>query len=450
MHPEESMKTFEKLCYQNNLARACSNLAYFYESPIGSLNRNSQKSLESYQKACDLKDGIACNNLANIYIEGIGGVPINLDFAVMRLKESCQYDYAPACYRLSMITIKGKLLANNPVEATRLMKKGCDLGDVISCHDLAYRYINGEGVEHNNQHALELFKYSCDHEFARGCSSLGSYLMMGEITEVNYPEALRLLQKACASEEASACTNLGFMYEMGKGVKIDFLLSAKYSEQACLKGDDFGCGNLGNLYARGKGIEKNEKIALPLLNKGCSEKNAESCRYLAKFHTLGLGGLPRVKKTALFYQKQACEFGDLPSCETLEKNLTSLCKKNEKITLSCQINKNQFLSLCLKSINVKNSSLVYRLGTKAQIKIQYNDSMILKKEIWGNGELYELSFSKDNTQYKLTESISKTTDPVTRKIQIVSNKSKPIECLHPIKGTFIDDKIFTAINVKNE
>ncbi len=450
-NPEDSIKTFEKLCLKNSLARACSNLAYFFENPKGSLVRNQKQSFDYYSKACDLKDGVACHNLANIYIQGLNGNPIDLNLAVSLLQKSCEYNYASACYRLAIIKSNGKLLPNHPKDVTAFMKKGCELGDVISCHDLAYRYIGGEGVEVNNRYAMELLKFSCDNNFARGCSSLGSFFMMGDITEVNYPEALRLLQKACSLDEASACTNLGYMYEMGKGIKIDLELAAKYSEQACRLGDAFGCGNLGNLYARGMGVEKNEKTALPLLSKGCSEKNAESCRYLAQFHAKGLGGLPKVLSTSLFYKKLACEYGDKESCEQMSQQMSTLCHKDELISFSCNVDKVQNLSLCLSKNKEKKHLLTYRFGKKRlSEQVSFRKNFKVKIEKLGLNEKYELTFIDQYKPYKITELISKSSDPVTRKIQIelsYKDNSFMYECLFPIKGSISDQNILDALNV---
>jgi TPR repeat protein len=440
------------LCEKQELARACSNLAFSYDNPGPSLILDYANSIKFYERGCQLGDGVGCNNLANHYIEGLG-TKIDKNKAVTLLQKSCDLNYPMACYRLAVITMRGVLLKNNPQKVAELMIKGCSLGDSISCHDLGYLYIDGNGVAKDPKKAVELFTFACDKGLPRGCGSLGSFYLAGGVVAVDYLKAHELLQKACSGEDAPSCSNLGYMIETGKGSEADPKNAAQYYSKACTAGDSLGCGNLGVLLASGKGVQKNDSMALPKLSIGCADKNPEACRYLAQFHEQGLAKLPRSKETAKFYYLQGCESGDEISCEAISTDFKTLCFEKENNILTCMTGEKRMLSLCSNNSNPNAEILNYRFGRPDKVEMEYNGKMKFISENFGTEVNNRLSFNKGKTQYSISESIIKTSDPAVKKVKIeVSSNGKKIniECHYPILGTLNSESMMRATNLGND
>lgn len=440
------------LCVKNELAHACSNLAYSYDNPGPNISVDLINSMKFYERGCQLGNGIACNNLANHYIQGLG-TKIDNNKAVTLLQKSCKLNYPTACYRLAIITMRGVLLKNNPQKVAELMTKGCNLGDIISCHDLGYLFNDGNGVSKNPKKAIELFTFACDKGLPRGCGSLGWFYLMGGVVAVDYAKAYELLQKACAGEDAPSCSNLGSMFEAGNGRKADLEIAAQYYSKACSAGDSFGCGNLGVLLASGKGVQKDDSFALPKLNIGCAEKNSEACRYLAQFHEQGRAKLPKSKETAKFYYLQGCENGDEISCEAISTDFKTLCHDKENNVLTCMTGEKRMLSLCLNNNNPNAEVLNYRFGRSDKIEMEYNEKMKFISENDGTELKNRLSYNKGKTQYTIIETIIKTADPAIKKVKIeVSSNAKKIniECHYPILGTLNSELLRRATNFKND
>ncbi len=447
--------TLDRLCRKNLLARACSNLGFYYEDVKHASGVNLKLSFDYYDKACGLSDGVACNNLANLYISGRG---TNLDApkGVRLLLMACDLNYAPSCYRSAIITMRGILLKNDPQAAAQFMIKGCELGDAISCHDLGYLYMDGKGVPRNQAKALEVIKYACDNGLPRGCGTLGSFYLMGGAEGIDYAKAYDLIGRACAGDDAPSCANYGFMIETGKGVEADPKRAAQYYIKACNAGDLLGCGNLGVLMAEGRGVEQNDLSALPYLERACSDQISEACRYRAIFQEEGRAGIPKSKVGAKFYRKKACEYGDEISCASLVEGFESLCLKDETQAMACMTGAKRMFSLCSLGQGTKTAKLIYRFGRKGKIELEYTGQFKFTEDAWATGEKFSLSFVNQTTNgevsYKLIEEISKKSVPSSRQIEIkIKQKSaeSTIACRVPVIGTINSDVIRKAANLGN-
>ena len=194
--PKTSLPELDMLCTRYNLARACSNYAYYFENAKPDQKPDLKTASKYYQRGCKLGDGVACNNLANRLFQGEPTEKDKRD-GVLALKRGCELDYAMACHRVAVITTAGILLENDPAKAAAFMTRGCDLGDAMSCHDLGYLYMDGTGVTRDQGRALELFRTSCAKDLARGCGTLGSMYLMGGAEKIDYEKARELLEKAC-------------------------------------------------------------------------------------------------------------------------------------------------------------------------------------------------------------------------------------------------------------
>ncbi|NUM58993.1 MAG: sel1 repeat family protein [Bdellovibrionaceae bacterium] len=450
-NPNSPHPILKKLCETHKLARACSNMAFFFENPGAEKAPDSLSSFSFYKKGCELGDGVSCNNLANLYMEGRGTTP-NEKQGVEYLLMGCELNYSPSCYRVAVITARGILLKYDAEAVVHFMKKGCDLGDAMSCHDLGYLYMEGTGTNRNQSLALNVISSSCDMGLARGCGSLGSFYLLGfGPGGVDYARAYELIQRACSEDDPPSCSNLGYMIETGKGAPADAKRAAQYYSKGCHAGDNLGCGNLGVLLAEGRGVARDDKEALPYLERGCSSKTSEACRFLAIFHEEGRANLPKSKSTGKFYRKIACENGDVPSCYYLSKELQSLCKKGEEPILSCRTGVKRMLSICSQA-HKKETSVIYRFGTKNHTELQYDGRIEFRIDAWPTEEKLTLSFSRGPVKYEVLETISKNQDPPLKKVKLEinqSNKQTSIDCKYPA-GSLNSDIVKKAYNIKSD
>ncbi len=448
--PQQATQILKNLCGQKKIARACSNLGFFYEDPKSGSPIDLNASLQYYQLSCELGDGVGCNNLANLYILGRGTAP-DSPAGVRHLLKSCELNYAPACYRVSVITMRGKLLKSDATSAAEFMQKACDLGDAIGCNDLGYLYMDGQGVTRDQTKALKYISKACDQGLPRGCGTLGSFYLMGGAESIDYAKAYELIQQACTADDFPSCSNLGFMIETGKGMSADPARAAQFYVKACSGGDLLGCGNLGVLLAEGRGVERNDLTALPHLERACSDRVPEACRYQAIFYLEGRAGLPKSKKTSDYFRKKACEYGDELSCTELTKGFASLCLKDETPAFGCLTGEARMASLCLKTNGLKPSTLIYRFGQAGKIDLAYSEKFEFLEDRWTNGESYRLTFKNgSSTKYELIETITKKSDPPTKAVEIrVEQKKKEtnIQCRVPVLGSLNSEIIKKAANL---
>ena len=57
------IEIYEKACHEENKASGCYNLAVVYFEGTGGVEKNYEKAIKLYQKACNAKFALACNNL---------------------------------------------------------------------------------------------------------------------------------------------------------------------------------------------------------------------------------------------------------------------------------------------------------------------------------------------------------------------------------------------------
>ena len=99
-------------------------------------NKEYDKAVELYKKACDGGEVRGCSNLGVMYEYGNG---VEKDFG----------------------------------KAAELSKKACDGGDMLGCSNLGSMYASGNGVEKDSDKAAELFKKACNDGEMLGCRNLG-------------------------------------------------------------------------------------------------------------------------------------------------------------------------------------------------------------------------------------------------------------------------------------
>ena len=88
--------------------------------------------IESYQKDCDLNNGLGCSNLGFSYARGRG---VKQDFVKAKeyYQKACDLNNGTGCNNLGLLYYKGKGLKNDATLAKKYFSKGCDLKFQQSC-----------------------------------------------------------------------------------------------------------------------------------------------------------------------------------------------------------------------------------------------------------------------------------------------------------------------------
>lgn len=448
---EQGMAILDRLCQNEQVARACSNLAYWYDNPLPNQAVDAPRALVWYERGCRLGDGVGCNNLANLLLAGRGTEP-NEAQAVRYIQRSCELDYAPGCFRAAVITQRGLLLARDDAQVERLLDKGCALGDAASCHDLGYLYFEGVHAPRDQDRALALFAQSCDMGLPRGCGTQAWLYMQDGLTPQGRDDAraIELGQRACAGNDAPACTNLGHLIEQGKGVPADPARALPYYIKACAAGHTFGCGSLGVLMAQGRGTPPDETAALPYLQRGCSDEHGEACAHLALLHQYGRAGLPKSAATANYFRRQACANGDRPSCTYLLRRAPTLCTSAQTPVLACRLSNGHQLSLCATRVGA-SARVTLRYARPGQAPRSNAERMRWSERQLSYGPQYTLSLVSPTRRFAITETLSRARFPAIQQIEVSATLGQhefSANCTQPIRGTLDSAMLRQARNVE--
>ncbi len=130
-HNQEALALFEQACNEENLAQGC----YYSAQAYGKgtvVAKDTQKSLDYYQKSCDLGYSNACMVVGSAYYYGFG----------------IKKDYT---------------------KAEKILTQACNAGDANGCFLVGSMYDLGQGVQRNTQKALKLYTNACKYGSKKGC-----------------------------------------------------------------------------------------------------------------------------------------------------------------------------------------------------------------------------------------------------------------------------------------
>ena len=147
---------------------SCANLGINYLRGNGTL-ADANKAKDFFQKACDLKIGIACQNLAFMYWS-----EKKIDSAAVNFEKACNFDMAKSCGYASELFKDEANFFKDLKKAIEFAQKGCDLKDGKSCFNLGAGYGEGNGIKKDFKEANKYYQKACDLiNDADGCASLG-------------------------------------------------------------------------------------------------------------------------------------------------------------------------------------------------------------------------------------------------------------------------------------
>ncbi len=130
-HNKKALALFEKSCNEEKLAKGC----YYSAQAYGKgtvVAKDTKKSLDYYQKSCDLQYTDACMVVGSAYYYGFGA----------------KKDY---------------------LKAKKTLSQACDAGDANGCFLVGYMYDLGQGVARDTQKALKFYTNACNYGSKKGC-----------------------------------------------------------------------------------------------------------------------------------------------------------------------------------------------------------------------------------------------------------------------------------------
>lgn len=124
----------------------------------------SFSTLLSYKDSCDSNDPLGCYNLAAMYIKGDGdnGIKPNAAKSVQYFQKACELDLAKSCVDMGMLYAQGGGdLQQSYKIASQYFTKACDLGEVKGCLNLAIMYKQGRGVPQSQYSVASYYCKAC-------------------------------------------------------------------------------------------------------------------------------------------------------------------------------------------------------------------------------------------------------------------------------------------------
>ena len=217
---------------------ACSKTSEEYLSEAKALYKNKEynKAISLYDKACEKGSLKSCMFLADIYKKG---AVVNIDNtkSLNYYKKSflladiyCQKNSKDACKTLSYLYENGLGVNIDLVKADEASSKACDLGDAASCYYQAK--INADNITA----FISYTDKACQNNLAYACLVLGNTYLTGfneSMTEVkkDIEKGILYIKKACEMNN-EICVNLADIYISGDDVEQDYNTAVIYYETA--------------------------------------------------------------------------------------------------------------------------------------------------------------------------------------------------------------------------
>ena len=254
---------------------ACSKTGEEYLSEAKALYKNKEynKAISLYDKACEKGSLKSCMFLADIYKKG---TVVNIDNT-----KSLNY------YKKSFLLADDYCRQNNKYykKSFLLADDYCRQNNKDACKTLSYLYENGLGVNIDLAKADNASSKACNLGDAQSC------YYQARINADNMTAFILYTDKACQNNMAYACLVLGNTYLTGFNESIaeiekDIEKGISYISKACEMNNEI-CANLADIYISGDDVEQDYntaaayyETALKYYETLCTEKNDDNpaCR----------------------------------------------------------------------------------------------------------------------------------------------------------------------------
>jgi TPR repeat protein len=165
--------------------------------------------LQAYARACDLGAMQGCDEAARLYDWGWSwaGVNRDVDKSLALYRKACDGSYFAACDSLGLLLASGDGVTHDIAAATALFRKACDGGAMHGCTSLGYGYERGRGVTADLGKARALYMKACDGGDYQGCDNTG-LLDVGSDDK----NALVMFDRGCKLESGYGCMRAADLY----------------------------------------------------------------------------------------------------------------------------------------------------------------------------------------------------------------------------------------------
>lgn len=286
---DRALLRFEKACNMDHYL-GCRNAGDILINPPFRMTQNFLRAEVLYTKACENGNALGCFGIG--WLNDKNHLPnASIELAETYYRQACSNNVAGACNNLAIILPTEGRGDDVLIEASALQKKACELGDGIACGNLGqklreYGLIIRPKTAANdiNEEAFAAFEKGCDLNYARACNTLGNAFWNVEI-----------------------------------GRTKDYEKAASYYLLACDGGNNWGCSNRARL-ARYGYIEIAED-PLEILHDLCKRDDAAGCRYFGQFTANDASDITPIDRTALRNAhaaiEKACALSDAKSCRDI-------------------------------------------------------------------------------------------------------------------------------------
>uniref|UniRef100_R4G3T6 Cytochrome c oxidase assembly factor 7 n=1 Tax=Rhodnius prolixus TaxID=13249 RepID=R4G3T6_RHOPR len=150
----KAAKVYKSNCEDFNYSKSCYKIGNYHMAGKGGVVQSQEKSLEYYDKGCDLGDIDSCFRAGVISVLNSKKTKPFSTFShgVERLRKGCDGKHGDACHHLSALFMDGNNtktdhLPKDMKKAFEYAVKACDLGNIHACVNVSIMYMRGEGVE---------------------------------------------------------------------------------------------------------------------------------------------------------------------------------------------------------------------------------------------------------------------------------------------------------------
>lgn len=209
---------------------------YLLEAAACYKNKEYEKAIPLYNKACEKGSIKGCMFLANVYKKG-EVVQADNNISLSYYKKSftladtlCQQNSKDACKTLSYLYENGLGTNIDLIKADNASSKACDLGDAASCYYQAR--INADNIT-----SFILYtEKACQYSMAYACLVLGNTYLTGfnesmAVIEKDTEKGIGYINKACEINK-EICANLADIYISGDDLEQDYNKAVTYYETA--------------------------------------------------------------------------------------------------------------------------------------------------------------------------------------------------------------------------
>ncbi|SMP87826.1 hypothetical protein SAMN06314019_1036 [Epsilonproteobacteria bacterium SCGC AD-311-C15] len=165
---DEQRKLFEENC-NDGKSISCYNMGLMYEHGDG-VDKDNEKALSFYIKACDKNYFTSCSKAAVLYEEG-QGIKKDMKEAFKLYTKACGGEDGFGCHNVAVYYSKKETQAMKNI-SLGLYDKACDNGYAPSCIYLGRMYRDSKSLTHDYQMAKEKFNLACEANNYLGCKEL--------------------------------------------------------------------------------------------------------------------------------------------------------------------------------------------------------------------------------------------------------------------------------------